>query len=129
MSSSRFAAVAVLALLLSACAATFNLSEPAPKQSVGVLLGAPGGERLDEGDKQRAYAAQLNALNDGAPGAPVSWRGPDSGRYGTVVPGPYYEQQGRRCRSYTHSVFIDGHPETVRGTACRNPDGSWAPLT
>ena len=129
MSSSRFAAITALALLLTGCAASLNLSEPAPKQSTGVLLGTPGGDRLNEGDKQQAYAAQLNALNDGAPGAPVSWRNPDSGRYGTVVPGPYYEQQGRRCRSYTHSVFIDGHPETVRGTACRNADGSWMPLT
>ena len=128
MSSLRFASIAVFALVLTACAATFNLSEPAPKQSTGALLGTPGGDRLVEGDKQRAYAAQLSALNDGAPGAPVSWRNPDSGRYGTVVPGPYYEQQGRRCRSYTHSVFIEGHPETVRGTACRNPDGGWMPL-
>jgi surface antigen len=84
---------------------------------------------MDDDDKRRAYAAQIDALNDGAPGAPVSWRNPDSGRYGTIVPGPYYEQKGLRCRSYTHTIYIDSRPETVRGTACRNPDGSWTALS
>ena len=61
----------------------------------------------------------------GQPGAPVSWRNPDSGRYGTIVPGPQYQQAGRNCRSYTHTIYIDGQPQTARGTACRNPDGTW----
>ena len=96
---------------------------------VGALLGNRIGAAMDDDDKQRAYAAQINALNDGAPGAPVSWRNPDSGRHGMVVPGPYYDEGGRRCRAYTHTIYIDGRPETARGTACRNPDGSWTPLT
>ena len=29
------------------------------------------------------------------------------------------------CRQYTHTVYIDGRPQTMRGTACRNPDGTW----
>ena len=61
-------------------------------------------------------------------GAPVSWKNPDSGRYGTVVPGPAYVESGRNCRSYTHTIYIDGQPQTARGTACRNPDGSWTAL-
>jgi len=24
-----------------------------------------------------------------------------------------------------HKVWIDGRPQTMRGTACRNPDGTW----
>ena len=96
---------------------------------LGALIGNRIGASMDDEDRQRAYAAQLEALNDGAPGAPVSWRNPDSGRYGTVVPGPYYAEAGRRCRSYTHTIYIDGRPQTARGTACRNPDGTWTPLT
>jgi surface antigen len=96
---------------------------------LGALIGNRIGAAMDDEDRQRAYAAQMEALNDGAPGAPVSWRNPDSGRYGTVVPGPYYVQAGRRCRSYTHTIYIDGRPQTARGTACRNPDGTWTPLT
>ena len=95
---------------------------------IGALIGNRIGAALDDDDRQRAYAAQMSALDNGAPGAPVSWNNPDSGRHGTVVPGPFYDEQGRRCRSYTHTIYIDGRPETARGTACRNADGSWTPL-
>jgi len=68
---------------------------------------------------------RVDALERGQPGAPVSWRNPDSGRYGTIVPGPQYQQAGRNCRSYTHTIYVGGQPQTARGTACRNPDGTW----
>jgi surface antigen len=96
---------------------------------LGALVGNRIGAAMDDEDRQRAYAAQMAALNDGSAGAPVSWRNPDSGRYGTVVPGPDYVDAGRHCRSYTHTIYIDGQPQTARGTACRNPDGSWTPLS
>ena len=92
---------------------------------LGGLIGNRIGAALDDEDKERAYAAQMDALDRGQAGAPVSWRNPDSGRYGTVVPGPQHQQGGRNCRSYTHTVYIDGQPQTTRGTACRNPDGTW----
>jgi surface antigen len=96
---------------------------------LGALVGNRIGTALDDEDKQRAYAAQLDALERGPSGAPVSWRNPDSGRYGTIVPGPAYQQAGHNCRSYTHTIYIDGRPQTARGTACRNPDGTWTALT
>jgi surface antigen len=96
---------------------------------LGGLIGNRIGASLDEQDRQRAYAAQMQALETGPSGAPVSWRNPDSGRYGTVVPGPAYQESGRNCRSYTHTIYIDGTPQTVRGTACRNPDGTWTALS
>lgn len=95
---------------------------------LGGLIGNRIGAALDDEDRQRAYAAQMDALERGQPGAPVSWRNPDSGRYGTVVPGPAYVEDGRNCRSFTHTIYIDGRPQTVRGTACRNPDSTWSPL-
>ena len=95
---------------------------------LGGLIGNRIGAALDDEDKQRAYAAQMDALERGPSGAPVSWKNPDSGRYGTVVPGPAYQDAGRNCRSFTHTIYIDGHPDTARGTACRSPDGSWTSL-
>jgi surface antigen len=93
--------------------------------AVGGFLGNRIGAALDDDDKRRAYAAQMQALESGPSGAPVSWRNPDSGRYGDVVPGPAYQANGSTCRSYTHTIYIDGKPQTQRGTACRNPDGTW----
>jgi len=96
---------------------------------VGALLGNRIGAALDDEDKKRAYEAEMNALERGPSGAPVGWRNPDSGRYGSVVPGPAYVQNGRNCRAYTETIYIDGRPQTARGTACRNPDGTWTPLS
>jgi surface antigen len=97
--------------------------------TAGGLLGSAIGASLDERDRQRAYAAEMEALEHGQPGAPVGWRGQYRGAYGTIVPGPYYEARGLRCREYTHTVYMDGRPQTARGTACRNPDGSWTPVS
>jgi surface antigen len=95
---------------------------------LGGLIGNRIGAAMDDEDKQRAYAAQIDALEHAPSGAPVSWKNPDSGRYGTVVPGPAYQESGRNCRSFTHTIYIDGRPQTARGTACRNPDGTWASI-
>jgi surface antigen len=92
---------------------------------LGGFLGNRIGAALDDEDRRRAYAAQMQALETGPSGAPVAWRNPDSGRYGNVVPGPAYEANGVPCREYTHTVYIDGKPRTERGTACRNSDGTW----
>jgi surface antigen len=93
--------------------------------TVGGLIGNRIGAALDDDDKRRTYAAQIQALETGPSGAPVAWRNPDSGRYGNVVPGPAYLANGATCRQFTDTIYIDGTPQTERGTACRNPDGTW----
>src|SRR5437667_6213365 len=95
---------------------------------IGGMIGNRIGAAMDDEDKQRAYAAQIQALESGPSGAPVAWRNPDSGRYGSIVPGPASEQNGMSCRQYTHTIYIDGKPQTARGAACRNPDGTWQPV-
>jgi surface antigen len=97
--------------------------------AIGGLIGNQIGASLDDQDRERAYEAQMQALESGRSGAPVTWRNPDNSRYGTVVPGPSYQQAGNTCRAYTHTVYIDGRPQSARGTACRNPDGSWNPIS
>ena len=80
---------------------------------------------MDDEDKQRAYAAQMQARENGRSGAAVAWKNPDSGRHGTIVPVAAYEANGLHCRPYTHTIYIDGRPQVARGSACRNPDGTW----
>jgi surface antigen len=89
------------------------------------LLGARAGTSLDEEDKRRASVAELQALETGPSGAPVAWRNPDTGRYGHVVPGPVYQENGVACREYTYTVYIEGNLLTGHGTACRKSDGTW----
>lgn len=93
----------------------------------GGILSGPVGASLDDRDRRRAAAAEKQALEQGQPGEPVGWRG-GAGRHGTVVPGVDYDIRGIRCRDYSHSIYVDGRPQTSRTTACRNPDGSWSPV-
>jgi surface antigen len=92
------------------------------------ILSGPVGASLGERDRQRAYAAEMQALETGEPGEPTGWRGETPGRYGTIVPGAQYQARGTRCRDFTHTIYIDGRPQAMRSTACRNPDGSWSPV-
>ena len=107
--------------------------EPVAPAAAGValdgLIGHQIGAAMDDEDKQRAYVAHMHALERGHSSAPIAWRNPDSGHYGSIVPGPEYAQRGTKCRQYTHTVYIDRKPQTARGTACRSPNGSWGPIS
>jgi surface antigen len=97
--------------------------------AVGGLIGNRIGASMDDDDKRLAYMAQIQALENGRSGAAVPWRNPDSGRYGTVVPGRAYQSNGLQCLEYTHTIYIDGKSHVARGSACRNPDGTWTALS
>ena len=97
--------------------------------AIGGMIGNRIGAGMDDEDKQRAYAAQVQALESSRSGAAVAWKNPDSGRYGSVVPGPAYQSNGLQCRQYTHTIYIDGRPQVARGSACRNADGTWTAVS
>ncbi len=92
---------------------------------IGGIVGSEIGRALDEHDRRAAAYAEYTALEKGRSGVATPWRNPDSGHYGMVVPGRPYKMRDRDCRDYTHTIYIDGQPRTMRGTACRNPDGTW----
>ena len=94
--------------------------------AIGGVIGHRTRGSVEGRDRQYAYEAEMTALDRGAPGAPVDWRNPETGRYGNIVPGPAYTKRGTRCRAFSHTVYINGQPTVERGTACRNPDGTWA---
>jgi len=92
---------------------------------VGGIVGNEIGRSLDQRDRELARQAEYDAWERGPARQPVRWRNPDNGRYGDVVPGRPYKRANVDCRDYKHTVYIDGKPRTMRGTACRNPDGTW----
>jgi surface antigen len=90
---------------------------------LGALVGHNIGRSLDRADQQYLSQASYRSFESGAP---VQWRNPDSGNYGTVSPGRTYQSQyGGYCREYTQTVYIGGQPQKAYGTGCRQPDGSW----
>jgi surface antigen len=95
---------------------------------IGGIVGNEIGRSLDARDRQLAQQAEYDAWERGPPGRPVRWQNPDNGRYGEVIPEKSYRRGALDCRDYVHKVYIDGRPQTMRGTACRNPDGTWSPV-
>jgi len=92
---------------------------------IGGIVGNEIGRKLDARDRELARQAEFEAWERGTPGRPVRWSNPDNGRRGEIVAEAYYDRGGARCRDFVHSVWIDGRRQQMRGTACRNPDGTW----
>ena len=96
--------------------------------AAGTLLGAFAGNQLgaqfDQPDYYASNSAGQQAFNSGQP---TTWTSPQSGYYGQVQPtGGSYYQNGRECRNFSQTVYIQGQPTAANGVACRNPDGSWS---
>ncbi|PSH57546.1 MULTISPECIES: RT0821/Lpp0805 family surface protein [Phyllobacterium] len=84
---------------------------------------------LDASDRKRALQAEYQALEYSPAGKTVEWKNASGSRSGEVVAAQPYQVGSQNCRQYTHTVRVDGTPQSARGTACRNEDGSWTPLT
>jgi surface antigen len=95
----------------------------------GGLVGGKIGANLSQSEKGRALEAEYKALEYTASGQPVTWKSDWSRHYGEVVAAQPYRVGSQDCRQYTHTVYTGGAGVTARGTACRNSDGSWTPLT
>lgn len=96
---------------------------------VGGIVGSEIGRSMDKQDRILAQQAEYDAFERGPSGRPVRWQNPDNGRYGEIVPMASYRRGEVDCRDYTHTIYIDGRPQAMRGTACRNPDGTWQNVT
>jgi surface antigen len=93
----------------------------------GGLIGGTIGAKLKQSDRRTALQAEYRALEYTPGGKAVDWRG--SGVTGSVTAAQPYRVGSQDCRQYTHTVSSGGQNQTARGTACRNADGSWTPLT
>lgn len=91
------------------------------------LLGSSANQ-LSAADRRKALEAEYRALEYSPAGKAVSWSGSGSNS-GDVTAAQPYQVGSQNCRQYSHSFTIGGTQQTSRGTACRNPDGSWTPLT
>jgi surface antigen len=87
----------------------------------GALIGGHIGQKMDEADRLKA----AQALENTPTGQPTSWKNPDSGDQYTMTPTRTYESSGGPCRDFTVNATVDGKPEKVQGSACRQADGSW----
>jgi len=84
---------------------------------------------MSRDERRRALEAEYKSLECTKASEVVVWRTGNGAAFGSVMPGQPYRVGSQNCRQYTHSFSVNGIPQTMRGSACRNPDGSWMPLT
>lgn len=99
------------------------------KSMQGGLIGGSIGAGLSDSEKVRALEAEYKALEYSAAGQAVAWSGDSAKVSGSAAAAQAYRVGSQDCRQYTHTVFSGTTSQTARGTACRNADGSWTPLT
>lgn len=90
--------------------------------AVGGMLGYIIGNEMDKYDQ-----AQLNRVYETSPSnQQTQWVNPDTNRSYAVTPKPAYTQKsGQVCREAEILATVDGRPEKVISTACRDNDGRW----
>lgn len=101
---------------------TGQLAATAAGTLIGALAGRQIANQLAPAEERQAVAAERTAL---ARNEEISWSNPETGRRGVIEPVRTYEQDGRLCREYVHTVYIGGQAEAARGTACQQSDGTW----
>ena len=108
-----------------------NTAPAAPETIIaamgGGLIGGQIGSGMSESDRGTALQAEYQALEYSAGGKAIDWQG--STTTGSVTAAQPYRVGSQDCRQYTQTVVAGGQTRSARGTACRNPDGSWTPLT
>jgi surface antigen len=74
----------------------------------------------------KASETQQAVLEKNKDGQPSTWNNPNTGHSGRVTPtSTQHASSGEYCREYEHEITVDGRKEIVKGTACRQNDGSW----
>ena len=92
---------------------------------LGGVLGADIAKNMSCQDRNLVYRTAYDGFERGRPDTSYRWRSPRSGYYGDFRVGRYYNQRGRRCATYTQTIYVRGRPETAEGYACRRRNGSW----
>jgi len=96
----------------------------------GGFLGNRIGKSLDCQDQQYHYDTTQDALETQKTGQTSSWVNPDTGHSGEITPTKTYTSaDGVPCREFTQTIYVEGEYEQIEGTACRQLDGTWKPVS
>jgi surface antigen len=117
-----FLALGMGGLAAAGCAKTGGINAEASPAATTVAAAD-----LDTAARKAAKDAEYRALEFGRTGTPVAWQ--DGKTHGEVVPGPLYHVNASDCRDFTHTVYLGNAPHATHATACRQPNGTWQPVS
>lgn len=90
--------------------------------AIGLMLGYAAGNELDKADRAKIQSA-YETIPDGRTS---QWVNPNSGNSYAVTPqNTYTNSLSQNCREAEILVTIDGRPEKMKQTACRDQNGNW----
>lgn len=93
----------------------------------GAMIGQSIGRSLDRADRIAMQNNAQHALERSRTHHTSTWVNPDTGHSGTFTPVKTYQtERGQYCREYVQTVTVSGRRQQAYGTACRQPDGTWA---
>lgn len=87
----------------------------------GAAVGGNVGRSMDDTDRLKTALALENVRT----GVSTTWRNPDTANEFAMTPTRTYQTASGPCREFTLQGRISGNLEDLRGTACRQRDGSW----
>ncbi|WP_210398205.1 RT0821/Lpp0805 family surface protein [Motiliproteus sediminis] len=124
MSLSNSARVIVLGLVLSGCQSLEKGNSQTTETARDPLY-----MKLSDADIKLADQAVQEALEKNLSLDPLSWKNPQTGHQGVIVPiRTYRSEYGTFCRNYKETVIVGSKREIYSDTACRNPRGVWIPI-
>lgn len=92
---------------------------------VGTLAGAALGRKVGNSFGQRDRRQFGSALESNPTGNTSAWTNPDTNDHYSVTPTRTYNSGQQPCREFTMNANVNGQPDKVTGTACRQADGTW----
>ena len=92
----------------------------------GAWAGSEIGKSLDKADKMYEERNTQSSLEYSKIAQTSTWSNPDSGNSGTITPTHTYQTaDGKYCRDFETTIYVDGNDEMAIGRACRQTDGTW----
>ncbi len=89
---------------------------------IGALLGSSIGATMDQVDQMKVS----QSLETKPSGYATNWTNPNTKIGYQVVPTQtFQDNNGQWCRNFETVAIVEGKPETVQGTACRQSNGYW----
>ena len=95
---------------------------PVHAQQRGGFLGQSLNLSADDIELQRQAARR--ALDDLEDGAVETWKNPDTGYSGAIMPTSSYEMNGLSCRDFRMTIRAKRN-RNLSLTACKQDDGTW----
>lgn len=93
---------------------------------LGGVVGGLIGDHLSKRDREQHAQSSYQAFETQSAGGQTSWHNQESGNRGTTtIDRVYRTSAGKLCKDFTQTITAGDETETVRGTTCQEPDGTW----